>query len=460
LDLSSETATFGDVLAEIIKKEKEADADAVSLEQLVDHIKLEGPLFRVRFAEETGDADVARLTSLTTDMALSVSSSGSGLQLKLAYNQMLFSQRRIELLLESLCQLVLSAAGAPTSAMSVLPLRALDSASQAVLPDPKSDLDWCGFKGAITDIFSANARAHPDKPCVVQSSSSTSLIQDLAASIATVTSLGGSASGASQNRTTYTYKQIDEASNVLGHALKKAGLQRGEVVMVYAARSVELLCCVMGVLKAGGVFSVIDPAYPPNRQTVYLDVSKPRALLIISSAGVLHPAVSEYIETKLDLRLQIPAISLDESGVIRGSPTSSSTDILDEYRSFASTPVGVVLGPDSHATLSFTSGSTGIPKGVKGRHYSLTHFFPWMSERFGLSKGERFTMLSGIAHDPIQRDSKSATRGVIQGKVAHRLDLHFLQSLRRCSWERNSTCPLQTILGLLVVWPSVWLIAR
>lgn len=89
---------------------------------------------------------------------------------------------------------------------------------------------------------------------------------------------------------------------------------------------------------------------------------------------------------------------------ITGSPKGTAEDILAPFQQFSQTPAGVVLGPDSPATLSFTSGSTGIPKGVKGRHYSLTHFFPWMAQRFGLSNDSRFTMLSGIAHDPIQRD--------------------------------------------------------
>lgn len=44
--------------------------------------------------------------------------------------------------------------------------------------------------------------------------------------------------------------------------------------------------------------------------------------------------------------------------------------------------------------------------GVKGRHFSLTHFYPWMREEFELTHKEKFTMLSGIAHDPIQRDSE------------------------------------------------------
>lgn len=35
---------------------------------------------------------------------------------------------------------------------------------------------------------------------------------------------------------------------------------------------------------------------------------------------------------------------------------------------------------------------------------SLTHFYPWMGEEFGMGEADRFSMLSGIAHDPIQRD--------------------------------------------------------
>ncbi|KAK8854497.1 L-aminoadipate-semialdehyde dehydrogenase [Kwoniella newhampshirensis] len=395
LDIATEM-TFFDVLRQIMEREQQAADDAVPITKLVDHIKPEGPLFRVRFFDST-QVEQDPSTSLTTDLTLFLLASPSDtpatrtsippLYLRLAYNSLLFTQSRISAMLESLLQLLSAAAAREAShPLGSLPIRT--QTQTAALPDPVADLDWCGFVGAIPDIFSANAKAHPDRVCVVQSElADGQTIMD----------------GPSRGRRTFTYRQIDEASNVVAHALLKNGLERGEVVMVYAARSVEMLVCVMGILKAGGVFSVVDPAYPPSRQTVYLSVSTPRALLIIASAGTLSPTVSDYISENLSLRLLVPAISLSSEGAVSGSRVGE-TDILEPFQQYAQTSAGVVLGPDSPATLSFTSGSTGIPKGVKGRHFSLTHFFPWMGKRFELDGTSKFTMLSGIAHDPIQRD--------------------------------------------------------
>jgi L-2-aminoadipate reductase len=117
--------------------------------------------------------------------------------------------------------------------------------------------------------------------------------------------------------------------------------------------------------------------------------------------------VREFVDRELKIKCEVPALQLlDDGGVVGSAKTASPEDILMPSLSLGAKPLGIALGPDSVATLSFTSGSTGIPKAVRGRHYSLTHFFPWMSQRFEMGEKERFSMLSGIAHDPIQRDSE------------------------------------------------------
>ncbi|KAK3679479.1 large subunit of alpha-aminoadipate reductase [Recurvomyces mirabilis] len=236
-----------------------------------------------------------------------------------------------------------------------------------VRPDPTSDLDWSGYRGAIYEIFAKNANAHPARPCVVETASSSS------------------------SERSFNYQQINEASNVLAHHLVSNGVQQGEVVMVYAHRGVDLVLAVMGVLKAGATFSVIDPAYPSDRQIIYLDVAKPRALVVIekatTDAGPLSESVRDYISKELRLRTEVPALKLQDDGSVMGGVLGTSKDCLDVSQAKKSDLPGVVVGPDSTPTLSFTSGSEGRPK-----------------EQFGLSEKDRFSMLSGIAHDPIQRD--------------------------------------------------------
>lgn len=397
---------FWAVVRKVQQVEQEAEEDAVPYESIVralgkdkasDSVEANRPLFRVRFFDET-DAPMdnfLRTTSLTSDITVFITrqqeSSRAALtphiSLRILYNSLLFTSVRISYIVDQLSIFLRKIGTNPLQAVGSVPL--LTPAQRAKLPSPTADLNWCDWKGAIPDIFSRNARQWPDRPCVFQS-------------------LPWTDPSLPQGKRVFTYDTIRRAANTLAHHLIQGGVQREEVVMVYAYRSVELVVAVMAVLKAGATFSVIDPAYPPNRQTIYLGVARPRALVVLKGAGKIGPTVRDFITNEVQIRVEVPALELLADGqLVGGSSTSDNTDVLAPQRSLADEDPNVPLGPDSVGTLSFTSGSTGIPKGVKGRHYSLTHFFPWMGERFGLGEQSKFTMLSGIAHDPIQRDSTS-----------------------------------------------------
>ena len=259
--------SFWSLVRKIQFLEREAEEDAVPYDSLMEHIgkgreEGSGPLFRVRFFDATDRTqhDFLQSTSLTTDWTVYVTAEADTkqangihsshetlplptLSMRLHYNSLLFSRTRIDQTLEQLSSIVAYFASHPLSSVGTVSL--IPPAQKKLLPDPRADLDFCGWKGAITDIFSRNAASHPTKTCIVESyfpstADSAVLLDPKAAS-----------------KRVFTYQQIDEASNVLAHHLLASGVEREDVVTVYSTRSVDLVVTVMGVLKAGATFSVI-----------------------------------------------------------------------------------------------------------------------------------------------------------------------------------------------------------
>ena len=79
--------------------------------------------------------------------------------------------------------------------------------------------------------------------------------------------------------------------------------------MIFAHRSVDLVVAILGTLSSAATFPVLDPAYPPARQQVYLEVAQPRALINIGratdEAGPLAPIVRRYINDELKKHTKI-----------------------------------------------------------------------------------------------------------------------------------------------------------
>jgi len=244
--------------------EKEAEAEVVPFDQLEKALGREqgtGPLFRVRFFDETDKTQTHFLetTSLSTDWTVflsladtpdSITSSHQSIlpkfALRLHYNSLLFAQPRMEQVLDQLCQVISFASTHPHHPIGNISL--VTPTAKQLLPDPTADLEFCGFRGAITDIFSANAARHPDRVCIVESltpvhTNGNALLQN--------------GEALPNRKRTFTYQQIDRASNVLAHYLIQGGVEREDVVTVYSTRNVDLVVTIMGVLKAGATFSVI-----------------------------------------------------------------------------------------------------------------------------------------------------------------------------------------------------------
>ena len=280
------------------------------------------------------------------------------IQFNLVYNADLFDRGRMVGMLDQFSQLLSQVVEDPDR--NVFGFSLLTSVGKERLPDP-TEAQQTAWHGAVQDRFSEHARRTPDEVAVRFGEQS------------------------------LTYRQLDQWSNRLANRLIADGVRPGDVVAVYGARRPSLVCALLGTLKAGAAFAVLDANYPAARLIDCARIAAPRAWIRLQAAGPLPDALREF----LDASLGGPCLELSDA---------PDGDQADPLSASSGDPPGVTVAADDLAYLAFTSGTTGKPKAIQGTHRPLSHFFPWYCDRFDIRATDRFSMLSGLGHDPLLRD--------------------------------------------------------
>ena len=172
------------------------------------------------------------------------------------------------------------------------------------------------------------------------------------------------------NKVKLTYRELNEQSSLLASFLKTKGVDSGSSVCVLVERSANFIIAILAVLKAGGYYVPIDSGNPDER--VKHIIKDSGAELIIT--GSKNATKSFAFSSK--------AVFIDG----------------DEWKSSGKIEC-VEYDPESVAYMVYTSGSSGVPKGVEIMQKSLSNLVSWHIRAFGHNSHYRFAQTASIGFD-------------------------------------------------------------
>jgi amino acid adenylation domain-containing protein len=191
---------------------------------------------------------------------------------------------------------------------------------------------------------------------------------------------------------TLTYEELSDRSNRLAHLLRRHGVGLESVVGVCMQRSADLVVALLAVQKAGGAYLPLDPDYPAARLSHMVEDSGSQ---LVISEGAL-------------------------TGRLAGS---GSQILLFEQLDLDREPATTVPGagrPDNTIYVMYTSGSTGIPKGVAVEHRSVVNYVEAVRSKLGFAGGWQHALLQSVCFD--------FTVSILWGSLVTGGTLHILPS--------------------------------
>jgi amino acid adenylation domain-containing protein len=190
-----------------------------------------------------------------------------------------------------------------------------------------------------------------------------------------------------------TYAELETRSNRLAAVLRESGCAPGDRVCLLMAKSPLAIVGLLGIYKTGGIYVPLDPSSPAARLEKIVASCVPAFIL---AAGAVTRLVGELVAGPGTNGAV--ALGWLDDGPERGADTLPRFTARDVSLARATAPP---RGRSRHAPahILFTSGSTGIPKGVVITHANVIHFVEWATKHFGIGPSDR---LSG--HPPLQFD--------------------------------------------------------
>ncbi|MDE1831481.1 MAG: AMP-binding protein, partial [Thaumarchaeota archaeon] len=200
----------------------------------------------------------------------------------------------------------------------------------------------------LHELFESQVRSRPDAPALIQKNYKIS------------------------------YRDLNTRANQLAHYLRNLGVKPDTLVGVCVERSIEMIVAILATLKAGGAYVPLNPTYPKRRLQLMIQDCSPSVLII-------HGNIKHMLRKKPE-KLIIVDLMTNENHWMKKPETNPS-------------PYIVGLDTSNLAYVMYTSGSSGMPKGVMVEHRSVCNQIISLRSLYKLSWKDRFLQFASMSFD-------------------------------------------------------------
>ncbi len=185
-----------------------------------------------------------------------------------------------------------------------------------------------------------------------------------------------------------SYKDLLIKSRQLSSYLIETGIQKGDRVAIYMNRCLDTAVAVYGILMSGAVYVPIDPFTPVLR-----------TLFILQDCGISHIVTTTLQEKKIRAIVREPSSLQFIIGISMESGAIAVPWDKIFKRSLKNYEPPRILEQDL-AFILYTSGSTGIPKGIMHTHYSGLSLAKIAAAQYGFNENDRIGTFAPLHFDP------------------------------------------------------------
>jgi amino acid adenylation domain-containing protein len=205
-------------------------------------------------------------------------------------------------------------------------------------------------------------------------------------------------------RDSYTYSELNAQANRIAHLIAETHGSSNEPVALLFGQDAVLIAAILGTLKAGKIYVPLDPYHPAPRNVDILRDATASVMLTDSA----HVAQAEELVSP-----DVTVLTLD------GREMGKSPEDL-----------GLAADPESFAYLFYTSGSTGVPKGLADTHRNVLHNIMRYTNSLHICADDRLTLLQSAS---FSGSVSSLFCALLNGATSFPFSLHQEGADRLCS---------------------------